>query len=277
MKKITVVLTGTGIYGYCGIALMEFFHEHEIRPNRIIGCSDGALVGAMWARGFSTEETLEKLLESHKINQNTKIDLSTALSLFKHPFNKYSKSKALLNPVKIQNFYHELFKEQQIEHLPIETILQTTNVQTASSHYIHKGLLADALYATSAVLPFYPAIEIEKKWLVNGSFSEYLPIDFLLKSESDVIIIMDPEIPITPVDHSIMIYYAQFVQKALRKASSPRTILMHDLHHSEIIMIPVKLDNIRDNSFNNQIKNLISASRLSISKKEDTILSSIVY
>jgi NTE family protein len=275
MKKVTVVLTGAGIYGYSGIALMEFFYEHQIQPNRIIGCSEGAFIAAMWAKGFSAEETLKKSIESHKVNLKNKINLPVLFSLLKHPYKKYSKSNALLSPKEIHNFYHTLFKDQDIEDLPIETIFQTTDVDTASSHYIQKGSLADAIYASSAILPFYPPIKIDNKWLINGTFTEFLPLEFLLRTQSDVIIIIDPDIPITPVDHSLMIYYAQFIKKALKKSSSPRSMLMHELQHSEIIIIPVKPDNMRADTLDRQLEAVLRASRQAISNKEVIIFDSL--
>lgn len=275
MKKVTVVLTGTGIYGYSGIALMEFFYEHQIRPSRIIGCSEGAFVAAMWAKGFSAEETLNKSIESHKINLKNKINLSVPLSLFKYPHKKYSKANALLNPSEIHHFNHKLFKDQHIEHLPIETLFQTTDVDTASSYYIQKGSLADAIYASSAILPFYPPIRIDNKWLVNGTFTEFLPLEFLLRSQSDVIIIIDPDIPATPVDHSLMIYYAQFIQKALKRSSTARSLLMHELQNSEIIIIPVKLESMRAVTLDRQLEAILSTSRQAISNKEEIIFNSL--
>lgn len=275
MKKVTVVLTGSGVYGYSGIALMEFFHEHQIRPNMIIGCSDGALIAALWAKGYSTEEALKVSSEAYKISLKTKLDLSIAFSLFKHTFRKYRKTNAILNPIEINHFHRMTFKEQLIEDLAIETVFQTTNIDTTSSHYIQKGVLADAIYASSAILPFYPPIKIDNRWLTNGAFSEFLPLEFLLRSQSDVIIIMDPDIPDAPVDQSLMIYYAQFLQKALKKSSKPRNILMHELHSSEIIIIPVKLDKVRIHTLDERIEKLLKATRQAISNKQELIFSSL--
>ena len=154
MKKITVILSGVGIYGYSGLALMEFFHRNQIKPNLIVGCSQGALMAALWAKGYSPQESLEYIRGFHHAAQNARIDISILFCFFRRMFMKYDKNHAMLKVGNIKKMYQELFLTQRIEHLPVETIFQATNAEDGETHYIREGLLSDAVYASSAILPF---------------------------------------------------------------------------------------------------------------------------
>lgn len=276
MKKITVILSGVGIYGYSGLALMEFFYRNQIKPNLIIGCSQGALTAALWAKGYSPQEALEKIKIVYQTAQKAKIDMKIAFSFFKKIFGKYNKTYALLKTEELKKIYEELFLMQRIEHLPVETIFQSTNAEDGETHYIRQGLLSEAVYASSAILPFYPPLKMENKWLVDGVFSESLPLKIVLEEQSDLIIVMDPQMPTVSDERNFMFYYAQFVQKALKKSSAPRTALAYDLESSEIIVLPVKMrQKWREDSTDSLLKQLLDASRKAVSDKEALIFNSL--
>lgn len=276
MKKITVILSGVGIYGYSGLALMEFFYRNQIKPNLIVGCSQGALTAALWAKGYSPQEALEKIKIFYQEAQKSKIDPSILLNFFSKLFGKYDKNHAVLKVGNIKEMYQMLFSTQRIEHLPVETIFQSTDVVDGETHYIREGLLSEAVYASSAILPFYPPIKMGDKWLVDGVFSESLPLKIVLEEQSDLIIVMDPQMPAISDEKSFMLYYAQFIQKALKKASAPRTALAYDLHDSEIVVLPVKMRHKwRDNSADSLLKQLLDASRTSVSEKEELIFNAM--
>ena len=271
MKKITVILSGVGVYGYSGLALMEFFDRNYLKPNLIVGCSEGALIAALWAKGYSPKEALECITEVYHVSRKMKFDPITAMCFLSRPFGIETINHGILKVNKVQKLYHKIFQNQLIEHLPVQTIFQTTDITLGETHYLKRGLLADAVYASSAILPFYPPIQIEKKWLVDGVFSETLPLKIVLDEHSDLIIIMDPMMPTVSDENSFMFYYAQFVQKALKKAAGPRSALAYDLHHSEIVVVPVKMRHKWDNTSDSMLKQILDVSRKSISEKEVAI------
>lgn len=276
MKKITVILSGVGIYGYSGLALMEFFYQNQIKPSLIVGCSQGALTAALWAKGYSPQEALEKIKIFYQIVQESKIDSNILLQVFSKIFGKYDKNHAVLKTNDIKKAHQSLFSTQRIEHLPVQTIFQSTNAVDGETYYIREGLLSEAVYASSAILPFYPPIKMGDKWLVDGVFSESLPLKIVLEERSDLIIVMDPQMPTLSDEKSFMFYYAQFIQKALKKASAPRTALAYDLHDSEIIIIPVKMRHKwRNDNVDSLLKQLIDAARRAVSDKEIFIFNSM--
>ena len=55
-KRVALVASGGGGAGVALAGIKRAFEEAEVEPAEIIGCSGGAIWGAMWAAGMSSEE-----------------------------------------------------------------------------------------------------------------------------------------------------------------------------------------------------------------------------
>src|SRR5689334_15465932 len=57
--KIGLVLSGGGVRGIGHLGVLKLLEECGVRPDFISGSSAGALVGALFAKGYGAEEILE--------------------------------------------------------------------------------------------------------------------------------------------------------------------------------------------------------------------------
>lgn len=67
-QKVGVVLSGGGVAGLAHIGFLKVLEENEIPIDYISGTSAGALIGGMYASGYSLEEIQSYLLSEHYIN-----------------------------------------------------------------------------------------------------------------------------------------------------------------------------------------------------------------
>ena len=65
-KQTSLVLSGGGVRGMAHIGFIKALQEHHIKIDRIAGSSAGALVGALFANGNSTEDMLSFFKEYKK-------------------------------------------------------------------------------------------------------------------------------------------------------------------------------------------------------------------
>ncbi|MHB8259508.1 MAG: patatin-like phospholipase family protein [Bacteroidia bacterium] len=70
-QKVGVVLSGGGASGACHVGVLKALEENNIPIDYITGTSVGALVGALYASGYSIEE-IEKIITSEKFVSLTK-------------------------------------------------------------------------------------------------------------------------------------------------------------------------------------------------------------
>lgn len=275
MKKLCVILSGTGISGYATVALVEFLRKYKIQPDQIIGCSTGAFISAMWAMELSNEQMHQHIQQHYDLLLNKDPNYMTPITMFKTPSGNYNKSKAFYNVNKLRGMLNNVFDNQNIENLETSTIIQTTNVDTGTSFKIRNGLISDAVYASGAMLPFYPAIEINNQWLADGSFTAPLPINTALEQNYDVILVLMPETIYEAQPNSFMAYYSNFVQKAIKHLNATQNIISLYLQHEEVIIIPVLFENINQES-PPDLNYLINAARKEIDKKESLILEKVL-
>src|SRR5690606_20960437 len=94
-KSIGLVLSGGGIRGMAHIGLIKAMREHGIEAEMVAGTSVGALVGALYANGNSTESMLNFFRETplfqysfFAINKPGFIDTERYINIFKDFFPK---------------------------------------------------------------------------------------------------------------------------------------------------------------------------------------------
>ncbi|MGD9591436.1 MAG: patatin-like phospholipase family protein [Candidatus Berkiella sp.] len=273
MKKVTVVLSGVGTPGFSTIALMEFFDKHHIVPNTIVGCSSAAFVAGLWAKGYSPQESLALVREVYSTTMKPQIDHYTSFFFFKAPKNKFDIHRALLKTDNIKRDYRSIFENQLVENLPIKTYFHTTNINTGDSYLIKEGSISQAVYAASAILPFYPPIHIHNQWLAAGLYSESLPLRAILNESSDIIIATDISNEVQHKKENFLSYYTNFVDKAFKAASMPYAALIYDLHSDEILIVPIKIEHQEFKDPMAALDYSIDFARKNLQQKEDYILS----
>jgi len=74
--KIGVVLSGGGAMGFAHIGVLKALEEHQIPIDYITGASSGALVGAMYAAGYSPKD-IESYVKSDRFKTITDGTLQT--------------------------------------------------------------------------------------------------------------------------------------------------------------------------------------------------------
>lgn len=187
--KIILSLAGGGLRALSCIPLFTFLKQSNIEISEVHGCSGGAVLACTYSMGMTPleiEKIARKIWKKEVFQPNYKFILSfIGLPFFR---NKYS--SAFLKSEPIINALKSIFGDLRLEQLSPRVTIQTTDFLTGEPVLLKEGLVADALYASSADFPFLPPIKIGNRWLIDGAFSSPLPIKEAAKKDVDIIIIM---------------------------------------------------------------------------------------
>ncbi len=159
--KIGIVLSGGGTRGVAHIGVLQALREHGIEPECIAGTSAGALVGALYAAGYSAEEMLEFFAR-------------------KRPFavSKFSLAKpGLVDTHKVWDDFHEYFPDDRFEALQRKLFVTATDIVNARQEIVTSGPLVAALLASSAIPMVFTPIQIEGRWFADGGIINNFPIE----------------------------------------------------------------------------------------------------
>lgn len=205
--KIGLVLSGGGAKGFAHIGVLKVLEQAGIKIDYIGGTSMGAVVGGLYATGYNAAQidsivsvtNFDNLLidyvpRSSKSFYEKRNDELYALVL---PFNKFkigvpqSLSKGMFNYNLFNRLTLPVRHVRDFNQLQIPFLCMTTDIEKGEQVILDKGVLAQALLASSA-LPsvFSPAI-LDGRLLVDGGVTNNYPIEEIRKLGADIIIGVD--------------------------------------------------------------------------------------
>ncbi len=240
--KIGLVLSSGGIKPFAAFELFKFLEEARIPIDLLVGCSGGGIASMMKAIGLSIDEMKQNASSLLK-PELFKLDYHTVSSLLHVPFTRFKKGHGLFKGAEVLKSIGKVAGNRMLEELNIPTILQTTSLETGLGVVQTKGKLAELVYASAAVVPFLPPIEIQGKWYVDGGYSDAFPVIQAVARGMDIIIAMDFQsgVKLKPAKN----YYESFehlslscIQNEVHYANSCAV----DVHSYEIIFMEVDFE-----------------------------------
>lgn len=163
-KSIGLALSGGGIKGVAHIGTLKAITEQGIKIDRITGTSAGAIVGALYAGGYSWEVILEFFT-------NTSIFNLSRFALRKPGF---------LDTIKFQNDLERYFPEDSFEKLTIPLTITATQIESGNSKSFDSGRLIRPILASSAFPGVFTPIEIEGIYYFDGGVIDDFPVEYLV-------------------------------------------------------------------------------------------------
>ena len=207
-KRVGVVLSGGGAKGMAHIKALQVIEEAGIPIDYIAGTSMGAIVGGLYAIGYTPEQ-----LDSMVRKQDWTFLLSdrikrSAMSLTDRersekytvsiPFTKTPKDAATGGIMKGQNLAN-LFSDLTVGYhdsidfnkLPIPFACVAANVVNGEQIVFHDGILSTAMRARMAIPGVFTPVRQDSMVLVDGGIVNNYPADVVKAMGADIIIGVD--------------------------------------------------------------------------------------
>jgi len=207
--KIGLVLSGGGAKGGAHIGALKVIDELNIPIDLIVGTSMGAVVGGLYASGYTANE-IEKLLTEIDWESilRSKIDRSNLyyrrkrdddLFLIKEVLG-YANGEAQLPKGVVQGYrLYQYFKQLTIDkeplksfdNLPIPFAAVSTDLMTGKRIVLRKGDLAEAMYSSMAVPGIFSPVEVDNLFLIDGGVVNNLPVEVAQEIGADILIVVN--------------------------------------------------------------------------------------
>jgi NTE family protein len=205
--KIGLVLSGGGAKGLAHIGVLKVIDSLNIKIDYIGGTSMGAIVGGLYASGYSGKEIeyafaqmdVDKLIQdyvprsSKGFNQKRNDELYFLTLPFKNLkiSSPRGLSKGMYNFNTLSRLTYHVRDIKDFSKLPIPFFCVATNIETGEEVLLKKGTLAEAMIASGALPTLYNPIEIDGKLLVDGGVKNNYPVEELKRLGADIIIGVD--------------------------------------------------------------------------------------
>ena len=202
--KVGVVLSGGGAKGYAHVGALKVIEEAGIKIDYIGGTSMGAIIGGLYAAGYSPDE-LEKIMHQ--------LDISSLITQNKNRaeipfFDKSYKEKYILElpfdnfKLTIPNAFSKgqgpldlltyLFRPvhgiDNFNKLPTPFVCIATNIETGQEKVFHSGFLPRVVLASAAYPTMLDPVSIDGQLYVDGGVVNNFPVKEVKDMGADIII-----------------------------------------------------------------------------------------
>lgn len=205
--KVGLVLSGGGAKGFAHIGALKIIEESGVRIDYIGGTSMGAIIGALYASGYTANQldSLVRVLnfktllvddlprkdktfyektdtEKYAITlpfDNFKINVPSGVSKGQNLYNLFSKLTSHVND------------QEDFSKFPIPFFCIATNLETGAPKKLDKGYLPKAIMASGAIPTLISPVKINDTLYVDGGVVNNYPVDEVRALGADIIIGID--------------------------------------------------------------------------------------
>ena len=206
-KKIGLVLSGGGAKGLAHIGALKVIEEAGVKIDYIGGTSMGAIVGALYASGYTADQ-LDSIFRATDFTNLIQDNLPRSAKTFyeKEDSERYALTlpfdgfKVSVPPAYSggQNIYNELVRIlyhvkdiDDFSQLPIPFVCIATDIETGKEVILNSGYLPEAVMASGALPSLFEPAIIDDKVLIDGGVVNNYPIEKVREMGADIIIGVD--------------------------------------------------------------------------------------
>jgi len=167
LMETALVLSGGGFRGLAHIGVIQALEEAGIEPGLVSGTSAGAVVGALYAQGHSSQEMLGFFRE---------------IQLFS--LQHYARGKpGWVDPQKFTAHFLKFFPENSFEALKKPLYVTAVDLLEGTLQIFREGPLVPALLASAAFPGLFAPVRIGSGYYVDGGVLNNFPVEPVEASE----------------------------------------------------------------------------------------------
>ena len=205
--KVGVVLSGGGAKGYAHIGALKIIEEAGIKIDYIGGTSIGAIVGGLYASGYSADELrdimysldLKRMIMNEKSRRELpffdksyreKYILELPFDNFRLGFpNAISSGQGTVE--ELTYLFRHVHDIQNFNDLPIPFVCVATKLSDGESVVFREGYLPQVVMASGAYPTLLEPVYINGEMYIDGGVRNNYPVQEVIDMGADIIIGID--------------------------------------------------------------------------------------
>ncbi|MGB5434855.1 MAG: patatin-like phospholipase family protein [Maribacter sp.] len=158
-----LALSGGGFRGIAHIGVIKALEEHQIFPDYIAGTSAGAIVGALYANGNTSQEIL---------------DFFKSVDIFS--FNNFTMYKpGFIDTEKLYDSFTKILGLDDFNVLKKKLFITATNILDGTLRVFSEGELIRPILASAAFPAVFTPIQIGDAHYIDGGTLNNFPVDLI--------------------------------------------------------------------------------------------------
>lgn len=208
-ERIAVVLGGGGALGLAHVGVLRVLEEVGLEPQIVVGTSMGAVIGSLYAAGYSAREIEEIATEldwarlfkdaapRREILFRRKEELRVFPSGLRVGLSRdgLRLPRGLITGRRLRETIASLLSARSLatdfDALPRRFRAVATDIETFEPVVLKEGDLAAAVFASMAVPGFLPPQTIDGRTLIDGGVASNVPIDVAIAQGAERLIVVN--------------------------------------------------------------------------------------
>ncbi|WP_068597917.1 patatin-like phospholipase family protein [Vaginella massiliensis] len=208
-KKVGVVLSGGGAKGYAHIGALKKIEEAGVKIDYIGGTSMGAVIGGLYAAGYTPDDMMQIInnLDVNNVltNDKNRKDIPFFNKTFQEkyilelPFNNFKiripqAISSGQGPLDLLSYLlRNVHQTEDFNKLPTPFFCVATDIETGEAKVFRSGYLPQVILASAAYPSLIKPVEINNRVYIDGGVLNNFPADEMKKMGADYIIGVDVE------------------------------------------------------------------------------------
>jgi len=191
--RFAMVLGSGGVRSIVALGLFEVLQQEGLRPDLIVGCSAGAMFGALIACGHSANEavSIAAKLWSPEVTRQRRLKAIPQMLLPR--LCGFNGEFGLRDDALVMQRLYQAFGQTRIEELSTTLRVVATDTATGNCVSLNQGGLVQALRASIALPFLFSPVTIDGRRLMDGFVSNPLPVS--VASEAALVVALGFEAP----------------------------------------------------------------------------------
>ena len=169
--KLGLALSGGGAKGFAHIGVFKLLEECGLMPDVIVGTSVGALMGALFADGYTADE-IKELFSGREFSEFAQLQLPKS---------------GLFDSKRFRHFLRRHLRAKTFEELKTPLIVMATDLDNGESHEFRSGPIVEAVTASCSIPIIFSPVVINGVHYVDGGLFHNFPVSIIRDSCERVI------------------------------------------------------------------------------------------
>lgn len=189
--KTALVLSGGGAKGFAHIGVLEVIDSLGIKPDLVVGTSIGAVIGALYASGYSGAQIdsilrtlpIEHMIRKYEPRVSSALGVLRPIAAWERGEAGYVLQSGAVRESEVNAFLSSLMLRGNLkargnfDSLPIPFRAVATDLATREPVVLSTGDLARAVRASAGIPVVLRPMHIGDQWLVDGGIAENVPVN----------------------------------------------------------------------------------------------------
>lgn len=182
--RFALVLGSGGVRSIAALGMVEVLAREGLMPDLVVGCSAGAMFGALIASGHTAGEAIRIATTLWSPEVTRKRRWKAVPQMLWPRLGRFDADFSLRDDAPVMQRLEQAFGDVRIEHLLTALRVTATDASTGERVVLREGSLVTALRASIALPFMFSPVHLGGRRLIDGFVADPLPVSAALDAQA---------------------------------------------------------------------------------------------